>query len=472
MHKCFYANCDIFVALSTNPPIPFRGRFRELGLLRTAYDRPEASVGWVVGPSGVGKTATVLHAAADFRSVYHRAPPLSDAHLRAALARDLTLEGGEPPSWEELFLAAMDGCPPGRVTVLIVDDAHRWIEARARFVPALDATLREARAQGKALHVTLVAPEVPAHHTPSEWEVPVLALGPLPFRSAVPFLPGATAADRLQAYAMFGGLPGVLSHLDPDGSTGTQLRRLVLAPDAPLRDLPLTLLERTFQTPTRYAAILAALAPGEGDWAVVRDGVPDLSASGQAAPYLKRLEEVGLVEVRRSLDASPRTRNRRYRITDPFVAFWFRFLLPHRHAWATGESEALLSEVVRPGIQDQVWALLPQVCREYMAHDALERLGAQARETGSLWGVDYAIPVAGILATGAPFYGTPVRTSRTDTSPFTELDRAIGETRYGFGRELRLRILFLDGPPSTELQRSAARRHDAVLLTPEDLAGG
>jgi len=328
-----------------------------------------------------------------------------------------------------------------------------------------------ARALGRAVHVTLVAPEAPKGSGTEALETPTLVLGPLPLGAAAPLLPGSTPQDRLQAYAVFGGTPGVLALLDPGASPGTNVRRLVLADGAPLRDRPLTLLEGLFQAPTRYAAILNALARGEGDWSVVHAGVPDLSASGQAGPYLKRLEEVGLVEVRRSLDASPGTRSRRYRIVDPFVAFWFRFLLPHRHRFPGDDPESLLAQVIRPGISAHVASVLPQVCRDFMRHDAGELLGAEARECGSLWGPGYDIPVAGVLTSGAPFYGVPLGEEPWGSpSILTRLDDQVRETRYGFGRERRLRVLFHQGDLPTALQREAARRHDAVLVGPAALA--
>ena len=485
------------------------GRSRELGLLRTRWDQPAASWGWVVGPPGVGKTATVLHAGADYRFVYHRAPPLSDPQQRQALGTSLasiqsegeggvthaprgsaTPTGKDPsttgtgprggtatqpdgalPTWEQLFQELVEASGGPRPTVLVVDDAHRWEEARARWAPALDRALARAREAGTPVHVTLVAPEVPAREA-AEPTVPTLTLSPLPFRSAAPFLPGATARERLRSYAVFGGLPGVLSLLDPSATLGTNVRRLLLAPGAPLQNLPLTWLERTFQTPTRYAAILTALASGEGDWGRVQAGVPDLSASGQAGPYLKRLEEVGLVDVRRSLDASPRTRNRRYRIVDPFVAAWFRFVLPLRERLALGGGEALYAASVRPRLAGQVASCFGQVCRDFMADDAVEKLDANAREWGSLWGPGYEIPVAGVLASGAPFYGALATDDPLDAAAaFGELDRQVRETRYGFGRERRLRILFVPGDAPLTLLREAARRRDALVVTLDDLAG-
>lgn len=381
---------------------------------------------------------------------------------------------GEPsegtPTWEVLFRAVVDGAPEERSTVLVVDDAHRWVESRARF----EGPLREAlaRAAGRGVHVRLLAPEVGPSREMEVRLSPPLRLNPLSFRGALPFLPGATSSDRLRAYAVFGGIPRTLRLLDPGATLITNLRRLILDGDGPLRDAPVTLLERYFHRPTRYAAILAALARGEGDWAAVQAGVPDLTSSGQAGPYLKRLEEVGLVEARRSLDASRGSRNRRYRLTDPFTAFWFRFVLTHREGLVGGDGEATCAEEIRMGLEGHVATMLPAVCRDFMVQDAAETMGANARECGSLWGPGYDIPVAGVLRTGAPFYGRMVGEGPSDRpSPLEALDAEVRETRYGFGRERRLRVLFVGRTMPPAFLREVARREDVVLVGLDVLAG-
>lgn len=459
----------------------FVGRSRELGALRRAFDSPQASLVHVAGLPGVGKTRTVLQAAGDFRAVHHRAPPLPEPQQRAALARDLIAAPGSPGhvapspdevSWEQVFALLARPRPEEGPLVVVVDDAHRWDESRARFRTALAAALAGARREGRPIHVVLVAPEIPSQGVPDEPPALEVTLHPLPFRAASALLPGVSPQERLRAWAVLGGIPGHLVHVDRDASLGSNLRRLVLAPDGPLAEAPLTLLERAFQNPTRYVAILAALARGEGDWGAVHAGVSDLSASGQAAPYLKRLEEVGLLEARRSLDASPQARSRRYRVRDPFTAFWLRFVLPHRHRFAEGTADRLLTDVVRPELESHVAALFPQACRDFMVHDAMEVLGANARECGSLWGAGYDIPVAGTLITGAPFYGATVAAgAHAGSSALAGLDGQVGETRYGFGRERRLRLLFTQGKAPLALQREAARRHDAEVLRLEDLLG-
>ncbi len=446
--------------------------------MRSGLDRSEAAVHRISGLSGVGKTSLVQAVARDFPFVYHRVPPLPDLkqrhELAATLRTSLTALEGTPaqippePSWSDLLGAPLQLLPHGRSLVLVLDDAHRFAEARSRVAPAIQQALHRARNTGRALHIVLVSPEKTAG--PEEFEGVDVMIPPLSFRAAAPLLPGSNAEDRLRSYSIFGGVPAHLIHLDAGASLNTNLRRTLLDPGAPLGDGGLTLLERTVQTPSRYVAILSALARGEGSWRTVHEGVPDLTRSGQVAPYLNRLVDLGLVEIRRSLDARPSTRSRRYRITDPFFAFWYRFMLLGRARVAAGDAMAFMAEGVRPHLEEHLSSVLDEVCRQYMRQDAMEVLGANARTSGSLWGPGYDIPVAGILSSGAPFYGRSIGDTG-ERGVFATLDAGIRETRYGFGRERRLRLAFAAREFGPSIQREAARRHDAVLVGPPQLAG-
>jgi AAA+ ATPase superfamily predicted ATPase len=468
--------------------VPTARRPHQLGALRSALDHPEPALIHVTGLRGVGKSSLVRDATEGTRTLVHRVLPLPEPRQRDALADQVERElgrferKGPGASWDDILGRLVHEAEDAHPLAVVLDDAHRLTETRARIGPALARALVSARERGATLHVVLVGtagalPDVslPRHPASPPEIVPepvVVHVPPLPLRAALPWLPGATPEDRIRAYAVFGGVPAHLRLLDPQATLETNARRLFLEAGAPLSDRGLDVLERDVQAPARYIAVLSSLATGEAHWGAVHRGVPDLTASGQVAPYLHRLEELGLLEIRRSLDAGPGSRSRRYRIVDPLVAFWFRFVLPFRHARPDPDVDDWISGVVRPSLDEHVATVFPEVCRQHMALDAMEWAGANAREVGSLWGPGYDVDVAGILTSGAAFYGRCLwGNAPADVDMLEALDTMVGETRYGFGRERRLRVVFSNGGDTAELARRAARRDDVVLVDGAALVG-
>lgn len=457
----------------------FIGRTRELGALRRSLDSRLASVVPVVGARGMGKSALVARVIDDYAHVAVEAPSLPETTQRELLASSVgdavrrfgTAAPAVAGGWEGALAPLIDAARRSRGPLaFVVDDAH-VLAGHTRWVRALRSTVDAARAREAPLHVVLVGAHdaLPA----GEWSDGVatepIRCGPLPFRSAAPLLPGARPADKLRAYGIFGGVPRVLAALDPDTAVGTNLRRAVLTPGTLLNDFGGGWVEREVRKPARYYAVLHALGGTEVEWSALRKSVPDLASSGQIAPYVKRLEQLGLIESRTSLDADPGSRARRYAVVDPFIATWMGFVFARGTPLAGAEGRG--PRVVPRGDLDRhARASFAKVCRQFMTSDAIELLGQAAREGGSLWGKGYDVPVSGILSGGSAFYGQCHATT-PPPGALDELDAAVRKTRFGYGREHRIRLLFSTVDPPSELQRAIARRHDAYLVGISDLVG-
>lgn len=463
----------------------FSGRSKELGQLRAILDRRDSQIVRVTGLRGGGKTTLVRRVLADYDGLFHRCPPLPGPAQHSGLKKHLEharamrglppLPTLSPVDWRGLLAEVITLAGEGRPFVLVLDDAHRLGEARSRYVDAIATTLRDVAPTSRTVHVVLIGHEgaIPDGEVFAPHSTETIPIGPLPFRAAAPHLPGNRPEDRVQAYAIFGGIPRVLDVLDPAVTVATNVRRLLLESGGQLSEAASTWLEQDLQTPARYFAIMSALAHGEADWSTVHAGVPDLTRSGQVAPYLNRLGELGLITARRSLDAGPRSRSTRYSIADPFLAFWFRFVMPYHFDAKPASSSEYYTHSVLTGLDDHISRIFPMICRQHMAHDAIETLGSVAREGGSLWGGDCEIPVAGILTSGSAYYGVCHWPSpRGSEAPLARVERHMRETRYGFGREHRLRLIFSGKPVPRALRRDVARRHDAELIDAAALMGG
>jgi len=469
------------------------GRAPELGLLRRSLDDRLASVLTVTGLRGIGKSALVRRVLTDYEHATLVCPPLPEqaiiAHLgRVLRAHDSGSPDATPPSsareetpvaapqdWSGVFDLALQRTGRGGAPfVLVLDDAHRLAHAHSRHREALTQVILRARTEGRALHVVLVGGSDDRDVRGDYPEVagPPLKLEPLHFRAASRMLPGRTPRERIRAYALFGGVPRVLSRLDPSISVGANVRKLLLAPDGPLVDVARTWLERDVQNPTRYYTILSALAKGERTWGQIRTQFPEPTTSGQIAPYLRTLERLGLIRARTSLDARPGSRSRRYEAADPFLMTWFRFVFPHLHSPEPTKPQDVFTRHVRPSWDDHTSAVLPRIGRDFMEHDAIEVFGSNARESGSIWSSQIEIPVAGVLASGAAYYGhTHWGAYPPGSKPLDSLDRQIRETRFAYGRERRLRLLVIGHALPRTVERALVRRLDAFAIGPDDLMG-
>jgi hypothetical protein len=362
---------------------------------------------------------------------------------------------------------------------LVLEEFPRLVEARSKLLLELERFWSRVRAQGLPVHLVLSGRDGPVfdslrREAPfADWIANDLGVSPLGYREVARLFPSYSLHHRLLAWLIFGGHPRHLRPCDPAVSLSTNVRQVLLAPDSPFLTEGTERLQIDLQSPGRYASVLAALAGGRREWAEILAGAPAFRSGGQMAPYLARLHELGLIASEASLDAAPGSRHRRYRVAEPFFAFWYRFVLPNLSDLVAGRSRDVWRLRIRPALDGYAAGLFPLACRHYLVEHVRERLGASAREVGGLWGAEYDLEPAGTLKSGAAFYGRSLwGGGRVGEAADDALVEEIRRTRYGFGRERRIRLIFATDGFSPELVRRAARGELLHLLGPEELLGG
>jgi hypothetical protein len=473
---------------------PFVGRRDEILLLRDRVSRRSSTLTVVRGTPGIGVSRLIREALAPNPHLHFPVPLLPDADTRSALTRALALagaeEGGAPhsggvPDWPSLLTAATalapapaSGEPPP--FVLVLDDAHRLGAARAAVPPMVRAFARDLQRRSTPFHLVLAGTEPVGmaelaaldSAAGAGLELEDIVLGPLSPREIAPLVARWSPMERLTGWSILGGHPRRLASLPPRITLAAAVRDLVLDPDGPLHRAVPDLLERTFQSPSRYAAVLRGIAAGARSWGGIAASAPELEGGARLGPYVKGLQDRGLLEVRNSLDARPGSRARRYDLPDPLVRFWFTHVLPSLAELGAGGAARIWEEEVRPRLPLHVSSLLPRAARSWLERDAAPVLGAVAREAGALWGIEHEVELAGILRNGAAAYGL----CRWDEAPLSEddLDRLDGQlraTRYGFARETRHRILVGRGAMTDGLRSRVARNPTVHVVGVRELVG-
>jgi hypothetical protein len=158
-----------------------------------------------------------------------------------------------------------------------------------------------------------------------------------------------------------------------------------------------------------------------------------------------------------------RSRNARFFLDDPFLAFHYRFVLPYTSALEAGHADEVYEEVIAPHLDDYMGERFEEICRQWVRLYGRERLPSAALEMGRIWSADYDIDVAATLLNReqvfgeCKWWGKPVGLNVLD-----RLRDTSGRTSYRDGKTEPYYLLFARAGFTPEVR--TAGEQDARLL--------
>jgi hypothetical protein len=481
-------------------------RDSQLAAVSGLLERPGPALIVVQGRPGMGLPSFLGHALKGAHQLRFRFPDLADEDQRAlledsldrvfgsttgpipevrpvpSLRRSASVSSGDRLTWEGILASVtVRATSPSPRTVLTLESMERAAPSSPRLSEALALGWNAIRRRSTPLVLVLtgsdpeVMDQIAGPDSPLGSAVDArLTLDPLTIRGTSELLSRWRPRDRALAWALLGGVPGRLALLDTSRSLRRNMVSLLLDPSGPLHREMDGLVGgiRSLTHPARYGSLLRAVALGARTWSEIRRAFPGEGDAGRPGPYAERLRSLGLLGVEISLDARVGSRKRRYRVTDPLLTWWYRFVVPRSPELAGGEARRIWIEEVEPRLPQVLSASLAGAVRDLLIKRGAEVLGSEARETGAIWNPECEIPIAGTLRNGAVFYGLdPGATEPPGIEHLRHLEAQISETRYGFGRERRLRIVTSLAEPDTPLKAAAARQEGVRILGPRELLG-
>jgi AAA+ ATPase superfamily predicted ATPase len=191
--------------------------------------------------------------------------------------------------------------------------------------------------QHSNLAIVLCGSQVKAMETLQHHQSPLFGrltgqwqLHPLSFPTLRAFFPNWSAAERVAAYAIVGGVPAYLNWLDPDMSLTENIHRVILAEGGMFLAEPTFLLYDEVREPQSYLAVLKAIGLGNHTLRDISNHA--LITTSHLSVYLSRLQDLKLIERHLPATLPPakrkRSRQGRYHLVDPFFRFYFRFIAP------------------------------------------------------------------------------------------------------------------------------------------------
>lgn len=463
----------------------FVGRQSELASLRDEFAAQRPSLIVVYGRRRVGKSQLIQEAIRGRPHVFYQATRVESSLNLEAFKAEIARELGEDQllasigNWLGVlqYLARAAEKSPGLAIIL---DEFPYISDGDAALPSIiqkfwDSGAARAGNLKLVLCGSMIAhmEDLLAERNPLYGRKTMsLDIGPLPVRDAAQFFPDYSSEQKLMAYSIFGGVPYYLQLCDPKEPLQQNVIKLVLNRSGTLVDEPTVLLQAELRDIQRYASLLAAIADGCTKYGEILNRVKEISESKTLGAYIDKLERMRLIKIIRSMDASPRERDRRYFIADPLIAFWHKFVRPNLSSITQGFGPDVWRHQIAPYLSDHMGGAFEEICRDHARRHAQEWLPAPAQEIGQIWDADFDIDVAGRLLQGSMIYGE-CKWSRSEVgeSVLERLIERAGRTGYGQGTAARHFVLYARVGFTRDLQLRASKDPNVVLYGPDDILG-
>jgi AAA+ ATPase superfamily predicted ATPase len=395
---------DAVVRSGTGRMLAVRGR-RQVGKSTVVERFVERSGVPYVFATGVYQGSTVQQLDSATRAFADSRHPIQDAALVAESARG---------SWRDWLGRLVQAARFGPVIAVL--DEFGWM---TQADPTLEGVLQaiwDRTLEKLPVLIVLVGSDLAMMERIASYDRPLFgrlrqlavpALNPAEVAGA---LSRRSAFEVFDAYLVTGGLPRLVAGLAGSGLTAQEyVRESLTDAFSPLVVSARVTLDAEFPDAGAAYQVLSAI----GADATARTGFADAaaevgtsgepaSASTATARALRLLTEVkGLVEREQPAWAPASSKLRRYRIVDPYLRFWFRFVERQVDTIARGRTDLAI------GAFDRDWSSWRGRSVEPVVRDALFRLGASdARLAGvesvrPWWTRDGSVEVDVVAATSS-----------------------------------------------------------------------
>jgi len=364
--------------------LPFLDRAEEAARLRRLVASREGSLGVLYGRRRCGKSRLLREILPAEESVYYVGDERESALQRASLATEVArlLPGFDQvtyPDWNALFARFWNEARPG--TVLALDELPALVAA-AREVPSVLQKHLD-RFPERRLHLLLAGSSqrmmqglvldrtAPLFGRAAE----ILKILPLEAGWIRRALRLGQPTQAVEAYSVWGGTPRYWELAADHPDLAAAVRSLVLSPLGVLHEEPSRLLLDDLRDPAQVASVLSLIGQGchRASEIAARLGKPATSLSRP----LQRLLEMDLIARETPFGTESRGGKRTlYRIADPFLRYWFRFVEPNR-----SRLEARKLAAVERDIEERFAHHVGGVWEE-LARASVPRLGC----FGEAWG--------------------------------------------------------------------------------------
>ncbi|MFI1367364.1 ATP-binding protein [Streptomyces griseochromogenes] len=278
--------------------------------------------------------------------------------------------------WSQALRTLALALPDDSPSIAVLDEVPWLIEQDTEFEGALQ-TVWDRHLSHKPVMLILVGSDLSVMQAMQTYGRPffgraaTMTVNPLHLAD-VQTMTGLDAAEAVDALLITGGFPEVLASWPYGMPRAEFLAHALTDPLSPLLVSGELSLLGEFPQASRSRAVLEAVGSGERTFSTIATQAGGTSAlpSGTLSPILSTLLDKHVLAADDPLSTKPDTKNRRYRIADPYLRFWLAFLDRGIPLVERGRGDLLIKRIerswtswrgraVEPVVRDSLMRLLP-----------------------------------------------------------------------------------------------------------------
>ena len=352
------------------------GRSNEVDYLNKMFNSSEGALVTLYGRPGVGTSSVWHEFVKDKKYVYIKCPKASAKQIDFLIAGDLMLKGYEFPDDFPSFSTILDRLSDKYKVdkfVFVLDDFENCFKADENNIDTLFSFLKLNKSDNRFMCLLV------SHDTRYVENTFVSKIGknalsinaflkvqPASFMDLVMYFNTDDTSKCMDYYALLGGNIAFYNYFDKNLTLKENIIKNFLKSNSPFRRAGNDVVLEYLREVNVYGTILYCLANGHTK---LNDIYLHTGFSrAKISVYLKNLMSLDTVEKVSSFDTpgNENTVKGVYRISNPIVNFWYKFIYPHESYLELMTPEKFYDTFINDNIPDFLKDALPLICKEYL----------------------------------------------------------------------------------------------------------
>lgn len=323
----------------------FVGRDYEQGLLQQQYKASGSNLVVVYGRRRVGKSTLLDHFLSNKNNVlrYEALEGLSQQAQITQFKRQLLLSSKDPmlknmefQSWNDVFDYLTQGFLKGSQKKVLFIDEFQWLAGGRSNLVSLIKYYWDNHWSKQNVMIILCGSvasfmvgkliKSKALYGRISLEIHLQGLSP---REVKQFFRGKRSEDEILRYILtFGGIPKYLEELNLSRSYKQNIEKLCFTRNGFFVDEATKIFYNQFREPKTYIEIVQALRKTSLSFKEISEHL-GISSGGGLKSYLDNLELAGIITGYIPFGLNAKSKFKKYRIVDEYMAFYHKFIEPH-----------------------------------------------------------------------------------------------------------------------------------------------